>query len=137
MHYSRVTLSLDHYWEKNKEKYVAPDAVCSSGAAGNSRRLATFAGSAFELIELHSTIAMVMSIVDPVHGLAMQALTRVLAKMLAAGYSKAVTTRYASTIHAELSLESARATTYGKCFNIDLPTVASCNSEVAAPAQVQ
>ena len=47
--------------------------------------------------------------------------------MLTAGYSTAVTTRYATTIYAELSLDSARVLTYGKCFKLDLPTVASCN----------
>ena len=133
---SRVTLSPDHYWEKNKGNFVAPDAVCRAGALDQKRRLATFAGSGFEVMELHSTIAMVMSIVDPVHGLALQALTRVLAKLLAAGYSAVVTIRYASTIHAELALDSARKTTYGKCFNIDLPTLASCSVELATPVQV-
>jgi len=129
---SRAILSLDHYWEKNKGNFVAHDAVCKADAVDNKRRLATFTGSGFDLIELHSTIAMVMSIVDPVHGLALQALTRVLAKLLAAGYSAPVAIRYASTIHAELALDAARKSTYGKCFSIDLPTLANCNTEPSA-----
>ena len=133
---SRVNLSLDHYWEKNKGIFVTPDAVCRAGGIDNKRRLASFAGSGFELIELHSTIAMVMSIADPVHGLALQALTRVLAKLLAAGYSAPVAIRYASTIHAELALDAARKTTYGKCFSIDLPTLAICNAEPLAAVPV-
>ena len=133
---SRVNLSLDHYWEKNKGNFVTPDAVCRAGGIDAKRRLATFAGSGFELIELHSTIAMVMSIVDPVHGLALQALTRVLSKLLAAGYSAPVAIRYASTIHAELALDAARKSTYGKCFSIDLPTLAVCNVEPSTPAPV-
>ena len=133
---SRVNLSLDHYWERNKGIFVTPDAVCRAGGIDNKRRLASFAGSGFELIELHSTIAMVMSIADPVHGLALQALTRVLAKLLAAGYSAPVVIRYASTIHAELALDAARKTTYGKCFSIDLPTLAICNVEPLATVPV-
>lgn len=133
---SRVTLSLDHYWEKNKGNFVAPDAVCRAGPLDQKRRLASFSGTGFELIELHSTIAMVMSIVDPVHGLALQALTRVLAKVLSSGYSAAVAIRYASTIHAELALDSARKTTYGKCFNIDIPTLVNCSTEPSPSAQI-